>query len=122
MEIIVAKMERVQVYFWEGPAGTVRFLIPRALEVIAQRQPAHPMLCLTYDQACEALKLNPSAKTCDFQYALRTDLNRPLIAASMPGGHVLIDGWHRLIKQVVTHTHRVPLYILTEQETKQCII
>lgn len=120
--MIIAEIKRVQVYHWESPDGIVRFLIPRALEIIAQRAQPQPAPPFGLADAANAIKLNPQALTLDLGFAMQTDLSKPIIIATTPQGHVLIDGWHRIVKQILTRTPEVPTELLTPEETLRCIV
>lgn len=120
--MIIAEVRRVQVYHWESPNGLVCFLIPRALEIIAQRSQPRPAPPFGLADAAHAIQLNPHALTLDLGFALTTDLSKPIIIATTPQGHVLIDGWHRIVKQILTRTEYVPTELLTPEETLRCII
>jgi hypothetical protein len=120
--MIIAEIKRVQVYCWESPKGVVRFLIPRAMEIIAARPQPQAALPFGLADAAQAIRSNPHATTLDLAYAMKTDLNKPLIIATTPDGFVIIDGWHRIIKQVLTHTNNLPVDLLTAEETLRCIV
>ena len=58
----------------------------------------------------------------DEKYALTRDLSQPLLFLPFYGQHVLIDGWHRTYKALLTGVDILPCYTLTEQDTKACLI
>lgn len=53
----------------------------------------------------------------DPEYAMETDLTRPLILAELQEGkYKLLDGNHRLYKARALHVDRLPVYFLTREE------
>ena len=53
----------------------------------------------------------------DPEYAMETDLTRPLILAELQEGkYKLLDGNHRLYKARALHVDRLPVYLLTREE------
>lgn len=53
----------------------------------------------------------------DPQYAMETDLSKPLILAELQEGkYKLLDGNHRLYKALALHVDRLPVYVLTREE------
>ena len=53
----------------------------------------------------------------DPEYAMETDLSKPLILAELwPGKYKLLDGNHRLYKARALHVDRLPVYFLTREE------
>lgn len=53
----------------------------------------------------------------DPEYAMETDLSKPLILAELwPGKYKLLDGNHRLYKAWALHVDRLPVYFLTREE------
>ena len=53
----------------------------------------------------------------DPEYAMETDLSRPLILAELQEGkYKLLDGNHRLYKARALHVDRLPVYSLTREE------
>ena len=58
----------------------------------------------------------------DERYALTRDLTQPLLFLPFYGKHVLIDGWHRTYKALLTGVDILPCYLLSEKDTKDCLI
>ena len=58
----------------------------------------------------------------DEKRALTRDLSQPLLFLPFYGQHVLIDGWHRTYKALLTGVDILPCYTLTEQDTYACLI
>ena len=58
----------------------------------------------------------------DEKRALTRDLSQPLLFLPFYGQHVLIDGWHRTYKALLTGVDILPCYLLSEQDTKACLI
>ncbi len=53
----------------------------------------------------------------DPEYAMETDLTKPLILAELQEGkYKLLDGNHRLYKARALHVDRLPVYFLTREE------
>lgn len=53
----------------------------------------------------------------DPEYAMETDLSKPLILAELQEGkYKLLDGNHRLYKALALHVDRLPVYCLTREE------
>lgn len=53
----------------------------------------------------------------DPEYAMETDLTKPLILAELQEGkYKLLDGNHRLYKARALHVDRLPIYFLTREE------
>ena len=53
----------------------------------------------------------------DPEYAMETDLTKPLILAELwPGKYKLLDGNHRLYKARALQVDRLPVYFLTWEE------
>lgn len=55
-------------------------------------------------------------------YALTTDLTRPLLFVPFKGEHVLIDGWHRVLKAASIGVDILPCYMLSQQDADACLI
>lgn len=119
---MIAELKVVQVFVWQGPLGTVEFLIPRAEELIAARTTQEPDYHLSWKESLQALALNGLAEEIAIDKAMKSDLSVPVIAATIQGQQILIDGWHRITKQVLDKVATIPCYILTEEETRQCAI
>lgn len=58
----------------------------------------------------------------DEKRALTRDLTQPLLFLPFYGQFVLIDGWHRTYKALLTGVDILPCYLLSEQDTKACLI
>ena len=58
----------------------------------------------------------------DEKRALTRDLTIPLLFLPFYGQHVLIDGWHRTYKALLTGVDILPCYVLTEQDANACLI
>jgi hypothetical protein len=58
----------------------------------------------------------------DEAYALSTDLSKPLLFVTLNGEAQLIDGWHRLLKAVITGVPVLPCYVLSEDQADSCLI
>jgi len=58
----------------------------------------------------------------DEKRALTRDLTVPLLFLPFYGQHVLIDGWHRTYKALLTGVDILPCYLLTEQDANACLI
>ncbi len=56
----------------------------------------------------------------DHQYALKTNVKKPVLLAARPGGgSALVDGWHRMYKGHATNT-KLRGYVLSAQELESC--
>ena len=58
----------------------------------------------------------------DEKRALTRDLTVPLLFLPFCGEYVLIDGWHRTYKALLTGIDILPCYLLSEQDTQDCLI
>jgi hypothetical protein len=58
----------------------------------------------------------------DETYALGTDLTKPLLFVELNGEAQLIDGWHRLLKAVITDVSILPCYVLSSSQADACLI
>lgn len=52
----------------------------------------------------------------DEHYALTTDLSKPLLFVPLDNECVLIDGWHRTLKALLTGVDVLPCYILSQED------
>ena len=66
----------------------------------------------------------------DAEYALTTDLSRPLLLTLFerqragddePNTLQLLDGWHRLYKALLTGVAYLPAYLLTQKQSEQVL-
>lgn len=66
----------------------------------------------------------------DEEYAMTTDLNRPLLltlfvrhlaVANEPNTLQLLDGWHRLYKALLTGVEHLPVYLLTLEQSESVL-
>lgn len=60
-----------------------------------------------------ARKLYPDL---DATYALTTDLSKPLLFVPLGEECVLIDGWHRTLKALLTGVDVLPCYVLSPED------
>lgn len=58
----------------------------------------------------------------DEEYALTTDLTRPLLFVPFGEQHQLIDGWNRLFKASVLGVDELLAYFLTQEEADACLV
>lgn len=58
----------------------------------------------------------------DEDYAMTTDLSRPLLILPLDGKHVLADGWHRAFRAAMTGVDILPCYVLSEEDAEACLI
>jgi hypothetical protein len=58
----------------------------------------------------------------DADYAMTTDLSKPLLFLVFHGKPQLADGWHRLYKAAVLGVETVPAYLLTEEEGESILM
>lgn len=59
----------------------------------------------------------------DADYAMTTDLSKPILFAPYCGiQHTCIDGWHRVYKAVMTGVEVLTCRILTQEESERCLI
>jgi hypothetical protein len=58
----------------------------------------------------------------DERRALTRDLTQPLLFLPFYGQHVLIDGWHRTYKALLTGVDVLPCYLLSERDRDACLI
>jgi hypothetical protein len=52
----------------------------------------------------------------DETYAVTTDLTKPLLFVPLDGECVLIDGWHRTFKALLTGVDVLPCYVLSQED------
>ncbi len=119
-----------QAFTWESPDGTtITWSIDIAKQIIGDR-PTDLKFNVTPDGVLQVLRSNNRVMELDSNYAMTTDLSVPLIAVISPIEKVegkivliIIDGWHRIVKALVTQ-HRQPLkmHVLTDEEAEQCRI
>lgn len=126
------EMTRCQAYTWEHPNGTkVTWNITKAIELTNGRKPDHHLSLGHIAQICSR---NPHFGSLDQVYAMTRDLSIPLISTRAPvtepgiwsGGNspvIMIDGWHRMLKAILTkHAQPLPVIILTPEEDAACRI
>lgn len=115
-------------FTWESPTGeTITWSIDLCRQLIGDRPPVEDAALDLYGVA-RCLKSNGRVAELDPEYALTTDLSKPLIAVISPlevveGHHViiLIDGWHRMLKAFLTQFDgKLQVHVLTAEEEKQC--
>ncbi len=68
--------------------------------------------------------IGPASNAFDRDYAMSTDLTKPVIVAQVdiggqPPARLLIDGTHRLYRAWREGVPRLPTYLLTAEETRQ---
>ena len=57
----------------------------------------------------------------DAEHAKTVDLERPVLIIDMgEGGHMLIDGWHRLRRATDEGVETLPAYLLTAEQEREC--
>lgn len=52
----------------------------------------------------------------DERYAMTTDLAKPLLFVPLDNESVLIDGWHRAMKALLTGVDVLPCYVLSQED------
>lgn len=126
----VLNMQFGQCFNWHSPAGTsITWSIDMALRIIGEREPM-PEAALSPELVVHALRCNSLAHELDKDYALTTDLTKPLIATISPlekqdGKIVLIiiDGWHRILHAfLVNYPMDLQVHVLTPEEEQACRI
>lgn len=119
-----------QCYTWESPDGTtITWCIDMALEIIGDRPPIKAAaLSPAYQR--QALASNLLSPEINEEYAMTTDLSKPLIAVVSPiefrpGSIVLIiiDGWHRIKHSVaINNPNDLQVHVLLPNEERACRI
>jgi len=115
-------LSRVEAYTWNHPDGQeITWNITRARDLIGNRPPDFPVVLANMR---ELLANNPNAPEFNREYAMTTDLTKPLFVVLMFEGQtahlVLIDGWHRVMKAVATNTAQLPVCVLRPNEDMAC--
>ena len=99
----------------EAPDGTLRaWDVTRAQEMV--RDGRQPMLFSLPDHVVSIEKVCELYADIDPEYAMTTDLSRPLIFVPFFGECLLIDGWHRLYKAAKLGMADVLIFTLTQRE------
>jgi hypothetical protein len=124
MKAITIEARPTEVFSWQWPDGTeVTWSIERAKAACEGREP-------TGEVPLEAIKgtmdMNEGSKDIDDAFAMTKDLSKPLICVLSPIRHegklsiIIIDGWHRMRKAVLTNTPSLKFYLLGPQIEEQC--
>lgn len=120
--------ERHQCFRWQDVTGeTITWSISEALKLLAGRTPE---LGPTVEDCRQALALNEFAHEINDEYALTTDLTKPLLVVTSPiqdhAGRtsvIVIDGWHRMRKaDLINYDQPLPFFWLSAEEEKACRI
>lgn len=101
----------------EAPDGTLRaWDVSQALELVSDgREPMHFSL---KDRNITPGVVRTLYDGIDEEYAMTTDLRRPLLFIPFSGECLLIDGWHRMFHAAVLGLDDVLMYLLTEREAE----
>ena len=67
-------------------------------------------------------RIRPQYDGMDEEYAMSTDLTRPLIFVPFREKHQLIDGWNRLFKASVLGVDELFAYFLSQDEADACLV
>lgn len=85
-----------------------------ALQMVKYRQPN--------GDAPVKEQLHAMSDDINHDYAMSRDLSIPLIAVTVPGGHIVIDGWHRIYKANKLGIEALLCHLFDEEESKCLLI
>jgi hypothetical protein len=118
-------------WWWNTPTGEVCSLswdVEKAKEIVATT-PDREVTHITDECMRMAAAANMEMlRGLDMEYAMSVEISKPLIVVPHPnpryaGCSIIIDGWHRVTKRIMTGDHNtVPVVILTQEESKACIV
>lgn len=115
LQVIVLPPLSHQTYTHEAIDGTLRaWDVTRGLEIAADGRETLLFFLATHGVTPE--KVEALYEGINEEYAMTTDLSRPLLFIPFCGQMLLIDGHHRLWKAARLGISAVPIYLLTEEE------
>lgn len=110
-----------QIYSWEAPDGYEYHWSVKLAMAYAQARNEVIMVSLS-ESGIDWLAFMEMCPEVDFDYALTTDLTRPLLFVPVGEKVRLIDGSHRVCKALLTGVDELPACILTQEEANDCLI
>ena len=104
-----------ETYIHEAPDGTLRAY---DVTVANQRvQDGREMLLFSLiDHEVTLEKIHELYEGLDEEYALTTDLTKPLLFLPLGEETLLVDGWHRLAKAAILGIPELPIYLLSQAD------
>ena len=113
--VIVCPPLHHQSYSHQADDGTLRaWDVTRAQQIIQDGR--QTLLFSLPDHGVTVEKIHELYEGIDEDYAMKTDLARPLIFIPFFGECLLIDGWHRFFKAAKLGLVDVLIYVLSQEE------
>lgn len=113
------ELERVHMQFFNfnTEKNEYHWFIPRAI-AIAETKEVHTFAIDSVSHKLESGDIqidNP-------EYAMLTNLSKPVIIVPLEGAECVIDGWHRIYHAWRIGVRDLPCVMLTEKESRLCLL
>ena len=112
--IAVPPMEHLA-FVHESPDGSLRaFDITRGNALVADGRKTE--IFSLADHGVTMAFIYQNYEEINLEYAITTDLSRPLLFLPLHNARLLADGWHRLARAVMEGIEELPMYMLSQEE------